>query len=80
MKRIKITVRWLRTEGAWQGRTADGTVWKNRTKLMAVALGRDHGRRQWRTLGQPCELFIHAKDGRIVERATYGLDPRRRKG
>lgn len=49
-------------------------------KKDAVAITRTVARRLWKKHGQPTQLVIHGKNGKIQTEYTYGKDPERRKG
>jgi hypothetical protein len=76
-KTLVTRVRWDRRERLWR---VDGfdflDPWRAR-KRDAVTDAVCEARRAWFIAGQPVELVIHAKDGRIHERRSYGCETRR---
>ncbi len=48
-------------------------------KALAIQLAVDRARAVWRA-GQPSQLLIKGRDGRIQDERTYGNDPRSTKG
>ena len=74
MKRTRFEVLPDR-EGGWsitRDRVVTG-VWP--TKAAAVRWAASEGRRAW-AKGQPAQLLIKGRDGRIQDERTYGRDPR----
>lgn len=79
VRRARVEVRYRKTEARWfvlVGVEVKG--WKH-VKKDAVKLARRVAKRH-----QPSELFIFNKNGKLGKghdsRATYGSDPKRRKG
>lgn len=79
-RRVRYEVRWNGT--SWSVTADNKLLLKRRLKAVAVARARCIARRAWRRSSVPGELRIYTKSGRIAVNggATYGLDPRRRKG
>ena len=85
MKRLIYEVRWDKKSHGWtmvvRGKRAFVTY---RTKVHAEAWGRTKARNWWEARGQPTQLLIYTKSGRIGKggrnEASYGCDSPRRKG
>lgn len=77
MKRAIYRVRW--SCGEWVLRTPKGTDVNQpgRTKRAVVSMGRRLARTRWEDRGEPTQLVIHGRDGRIQTEHTYGRDPER---
>lgn len=79
IKRFILRVKWDKRHNIWVIRLIDGRPASFKTKAAAVAYGRDIGQAYW-GLGQPAQLLIYNKDGRIGTgrnaEASYGCDSR----
>ena len=75
MKRLKLTVLWLRDH--WELRGIGFSIYSHKADAVAegVKLGRAH-----LVAGGLAQLVIRGKNGRIQSERTYGKDPRRSKG
>lgn len=84
MKRLILEVRWDKRDRVWLvGARGWGKV-PHDTKEIAERWARHRARRWYETKGQPTQLLIYNKNGRIGRgdrsEASYGCDSRRRKG
>jgi len=89
MKRLIYEVRWDKKSRVWwlavRGLEASVVQLRRyRTKADAEAWGRTEARNWWEARGQPTQLLIYTKSGRIGKggrnEASYGCDSPRRKG
>lgn len=86
-KRLIYELRWHKTTRMWRltirgaGSESWGTFGR---KAACEAHARHRCRNNWENLGQPCQLLIYNKNGRIGKggrsEASYGCDSKRRKG
>jgi hypothetical protein len=79
MRRIRYTVKYRKATKDWALMSGVCLITASRTKASAIDLGRHYARSRWRR-GQPSQLVIRTKDGRIQTEHTYGRDPKRHKG
>lgn len=76
--RIRYTVSRVPGEKGWQAANVAATT-KFKTQAEAVAYAAKACRDLWAG-GQPAELMIQGRDGRIRDNRTYGRDPASTKG
>ncbi len=69
-----------RGRDGWVVITPGGVRQAYATKRVAVSTGRRWARDRWERHGLLAQLVVHGRDGRIQFEATYGRDPRRRRG
>lgn len=81
MKRKRAVYRVKRSRKGWRlwyPRGRRSSFWF--LKADAVERGRLWARARWGRLGEPAQLVVHGRDGRIQFEHTYGRVPARRKG
>lgn len=81
MKRLVYRVRAVRggREG-WVVIVPTGQRQAVANKRTAVSMARRWARDRWEIHGLLSQLVVHGRDGRIQYEATYGRDPRSRRG
>ena len=81
MKRIVYRIKYNKREACpWEIKWPhSGLTAGYSTQAEVVAFAVSRARADWRA-GQPAQVVLHGKDGRIRWERTYGRDPKRRKG
>lgn len=75
MKRIRYIVSYNKRAKRWFLTCKGVYSVEFRTQREAIQVGAKAGRAAWRK-GLPAELIIKAKNGKIRDNRTYGLDPK----
>lgn len=78
MKRIRWMVSYNAASKKWYAQLKGEANTEYDTQYAAVQVVAAHCRGRWRNHGEPHELIIKAKDGKIRDNRTYGNDPRGR--
>lgn len=79
MKRVRYVVSPAKRAGNWQLTSKGRAAYVMGTQAAAIRAGASICRQLWAD-GQPAELIIKGRNGRIRDNRTYGNDPKRIRG
>ena len=79
-KRVVYRVGWSKKWSLWQLLEGKAPMLRDPAKVTVVGYGRRSARLRWKERGEPSQLVVHKKDGKVEYEHTYGRDPRRSRG
>lgn len=80
-RRVVYRIQWHEKSKRWRVSVKRIMEAAFNTQAQAVRFAVEYANEElWRRDGQPTQVVLHGKDGRIRWDRTYGRDPKRRKG